>query len=309
MKVLSEISIELKSPLRLQSRDGLSAATSLPADRLFSFIAIGWNRLFGSDSLLEKVISPFLSKKEPWIHSDLFPASESEIFIPALVPSSSRGDLIGSVENHYLPLNSILSCSDKAAPQFQKNLVSTISLLKASREQDLKKHLSHAAGLCQSQNGSKEQELFFKGLIRANPEYLPLIERVLDFMQSEGIGGYRSSGAGEIAKIELRESSLKLPEPEQNTNKRMILSACCPSPESIERIKASPAGSNQYRLRKSSGWIYDKNGQPSGLQKAATYYFETGSIFSVAVEGQLIDLSREQHPCFRYGIPFTIAVP
>ena len=89
---LYRIVMNFRSPLRLPSagRQGLRCAASVGADRFFSFLSIGWNVLFGEESLRKNLIDPFLNGEHAWRVSDLFPFQNGLAYFPTNVTTSSK---------------------------------------------------------------------------------------------------------------------------------------------------------------------------------------------------------------------------
>ncbi len=77
-----EIVIDFTSPPRLGSNVQSRSVHSIPADRLFSWMSLGWIRLFGVDDY-RSTLQKFLSGKPSWRHSDLFPYKDEILWLPA----------------------------------------------------------------------------------------------------------------------------------------------------------------------------------------------------------------------------------
>jgi CRISPR/Cas system CSM-associated protein Csm4 (group 5 of RAMP superfamily) len=78
---LFEISVEFSSPPSLGYAARNRTVQSIPSDRLFSWISLGWIRLFGIKDY-QHVAQKFVNGKPLWRHSDLFPFHEENIWLP-----------------------------------------------------------------------------------------------------------------------------------------------------------------------------------------------------------------------------------
>ncbi len=330
---LHEICFDFSSPLRVPShrRDGLRMPMSVGADRLFSFIALGWSRLFGKESLKSQLIDPLLSFDYPIVISDLFPSVDGDLLIPSVLHANESSDLSRFFQAKWVPLQTLRSglagdfqCAEAlqgatVCDAFQVGSISRSSAAvgaSASRYSEQvsvlsfegsKRALMTTASL--DANRNKAPLLRLKGLLDIREErLLEPLKAVLAFMKDEGFGGRRSSGAGQIDSLLL--SPVQDFDSQGNTSASsfLILSPACPSQKMLSAIQASPTSSNRYSISKAGGWIYDENGHHTGLKKTVTKFFETGSVFAVMPEGRLIDLSQEGHLCYRYGIPFVLPV-
>ncbi len=179
-----------------------------------------------------------------------------------------------------------------------------------------------------------------------SPDLLQKLIATFNFLKDEGMGGMRSIGAGAIHKITFQKLNLSgsedgssEPQPGQKiesatwrsensldesesapagsagvtpalkeSSKYLLLSTCCPDENMINAIQSSKRGANSYQLQQSSGWIYDSEGRATNIKKPYTFAFTAGSTFAEKPTGKLLDLSTDNHPCYRYGIPFSVRV-
>lgn len=320
MKNLFKIIIEFESSLRLPSHanEGLRSALSISSDRLFSFICLGWARLYSQESLGDKLIKPFLEGGKPFLISDLLPLVENEIYIPASMLLKESSSLMNQIQEPWAKLSTVLSDKDSVIAASTRILEMSY-LFKGSTSHSKQAGFSSlidrsspnfAATHRNSSQVAKEGEerLCFASFLSCRDQRLiDSLEKSLQVMKDDGLGGMRSSGKGKIKKIELEECSNTLTQ-NPGADSYLLLSHCCPEKSMLSDLESSPQGSNRYKIGKSAGWIYSAEGQHSGIKKPRTIYFETGSVFSVEPRGRLIDLSEAGLPCFRYGIPFTVRV-
>lgn len=322
---LLKINIDFETALRTGSyaHEGLSGGLSIAADRLFSFICLGWLRLYSQSGLREDLINPFLSGKRPFLISDLLPVYDGEIYIPASMLLSGGQSLTDYFQEPWTSLRSVLSgeFSDK---ETSTQVLKMTYLFKNSMDGSkpgafvslLETGKSNTRLTARRRNSSREeatmpaQGLSFSAFLSsADKRITGKIENVLSFMKDEGLGGLRSSGKGKIQKICIESLDENVLQENTENGNYLLLSHCCPENSMLENLRSSAPGSNRYRVGRSGGWIYTAEGQHSGLRKPQTMHFETGSIFSIAPQGKLLDLSRGDLSCFRYGIPFTVRIP
>jgi len=350
--------MKFSSPLRLPSagRQGLRCAASVGADRFFSFLSIGWNVLFGEQSLHKHLIDPFLNGEQTWHVSDLFPFQNGLAYFPfqnglAYFPSNfERSSKSGYARSHAKHYNSFESGSPGSAgslpaSELPQQLVNVFRTSWISENEALSKSLSPklstqalvSSALSRQEKERREGEIPYRSLVSivsgdltegqnssiaslcsflksGDVDFVQSMSRVLNFMKEEGFGGMRSFGLGQIASVEIlalnSSESEKFCRESSGSGKKeyLILSPCIPTQAMLQAVSSSEAGSNKYTLGKAGGWIYDSFGKHTGLKKPVSRFFETGSIFSVKPEGLLDDLSREGYLCYRYGIPFTVAI-
>lgn len=315
------IVLNFSSPLRLPTagRQGLRSAASIGADRLFSFLSIGWAVLFGNDSLRTEIIEPFLLGHQNWCVSDLFPYQNNKAYFPSNLEPLVPELLVDSFRTHWLAELEVFATEPLAQPctVFTEALLNSALSRheKEKREGEVQfKSLVSTVSANLSETRSPSIASFCSYLKTDDEKLVLLLSRVLNFMKDEGFGGMRSFGLGHISSAEIfplnqaESEKFKRQESPDGKSQYLILSNCVPTPAMLRSVSSSGPGSNRYKLGKSGGWIYDSFGKHTGLKKPVIRYFETGSSFCSRPEGRMIDLSRDGHSCFRYGIPFTVAI-
>lgn len=333
--ILYKLTMKFASPLVASAFNDLEVPFSLGADRLFSWICLGWASIFGADKLKQQIIDPFVSHGLPWIHSDLFPSDDDAIYVPFFEDSAAKA----SVPMKRLPFFDLCKSNcglkwgrrpeaddeaEELLQNFPLNLSST--LLGRIRKAELKSENGSSVALLQksifpaisSNSPTADGRLQFTALFQladsdesASQIYLKSLAAVFSFLRDEGFGGMRSIGAGAINKIsftELNEQTDPISDSAKHNEKYLLLSTCCPDENMIQNVEASPLASNSFRITRSSGWIYDSFGKSTDIKKSHSTCFTAGSIFSCKPTGVIVNLSTESHPCYRYGIPFWIAV-
>lgn len=326
---------------------------SLPADRFFSWVSLGWIRLFGIEDY-RSTLQTFLSGHPSWRHSDLFLFKNDSAWLPAPRWTKDAAQWRKAARASARPVKN--AASEQAMPSPELNADSKIEENgEADSEADLSNFstvkptsstlresgpLAGAEQLSDS-NTLVRAEAFLAAVQQGRPirrhEVLSttnqetlkdtcsyhgwlatseasLIEKLracIEFMSDEGFGANRSTGHGTIksASISATELSEKLQSSDNRKfTRHVILSACCPTPEFIELLEATPPGSNNYSLAYNSGWVYDSEGRATNVRKPVTCAFETGSVFSCKPEGRLVEVGNEDYPSFRYGFPFVLSV-
>lgn len=77
-----EVSIDFASVPRTGKASTSTVAPSLPADRFFSWLSLGWIQLFGLEDY-RSTLQAFLSGRPSWRHSDLFLYTGDSVWLPA----------------------------------------------------------------------------------------------------------------------------------------------------------------------------------------------------------------------------------
>ena len=138
---------------------------------------------------------------------------------------------------------------------------------------------------------------------------------VLDFLGGEGIGGERSSGAGQF-KV---DQSTELTAPWKNilgfsgANFHSLLSLFWESPLSSELLKADGTlkEDSSYELRKRGGWIASSCSDGRQLRRKSVQMFTEGSVFPIAPQGKLADVTPRgftSYKVYRSGISLSLPI-
>jgi len=139
----------------------------------------------------------------------------------------------------------------------------------------------------------------------SKPEFENKFLTVLNFLGDEGIGGERSSGAGQF-KIE----------PELNLNWTKILECSGENAHSIislfwdDSLKKDFVQNASYELQKRGGWVASS---PSGIQRRrqSVQMFTEGSVFPVKPTGKLANVTPDgftTHQVYRSGISLSLPI-
>lgn len=332
--------IEFASPLCVDNFSGTDVPSSVGADRVFSWICLGWSTLFGASDLEQEIISPFLAGKNPWVHSNLFACDDQYLYVPAIENTDDDNALELSyrisLSDSLHPADSPKSVKMKEVrPQLASVRIGRIRAHELNSDKEkttvLKKSLFNAIGQNHVE-GSKQADTLQLGALfqfESNPTaILAKLHAVFSYLKDEGLGAMRSAGAGEIRRLSFTsieapskvqtfphsqaDSQAKfnsaLERSESSEARYLLLSTCCPDEVFISEIISSQPATNIYGIQRSSGWIYDSQGQNTATKKAHSFSFSAGSIFSCHARGRLLDISSNSHPCYRYGIPFCIPI-
>lgn len=133
--------------------------------------------------------------------------------------------------------------------------------------------------------------------------YEKYLNRAVDFLSEEGIGGERSSGHGQFSYEGPKGEKL----PAMNGDEAyMTLSLYHPT---CAEVRDGALDDAAYNLVNCRGWIYSPDG---GSQRRRTVRMITeGSVLSRPVMGNIKDVSPDtwdHHPVYRYGLALTIPV-
>lgn len=131
---------------------------------------------------------------------------------------------------------------------------------------------------------------------------------VLDFLGGEGIGGERSSGAGQF---KVHRSTDLTPQWQQvinfaGGNYHSLMSLFWQpslSPELLDRAS--------YELQERGGWIASPASDGRQLRRNAVQMFAEGSVFSARPAGQLADVTPREfrdHRVYRSGISLSLPI-
>ncbi|HEY9784775.1 MAG TPA: hypothetical protein V6D17_05170 [Candidatus Obscuribacterales bacterium] len=320
----------------MPGRDDQAARESIPADQLFSWISLGWLRLYGIDSFEKEILRHFLAGDFPWIHSDCMPANTDGPWLPApkwanrLEITNQPAALDKKAATNWVTWQSFIEClrgkralreSDYGRP-VQTALLDNVRIAREgesnstpfytaalTRTQTPKIPTDKTAKSANGRNDKSQSTLRLTALLNARDEsILKRLQPVLELLKEEGIGANRSSGLGAIRKVDISEAPGELASSlsASGSQRFALLSPCIPTSSMLADLATTPPGSNSYTIVSKAGWIYDSHGKATDLRKPTVRCFDSGSIFAVRPSGQLLDITRENHPCFRYGIPFVV---
>lgn len=308
-----KIKIIFSSPVRIGSpgMDDQNVRQSIGADQFFSWISIGWIKLFGLEEFENKVLKPFNTGSYQWIHSDLFPSDNEGVYFPtpAKLPKVEKEeDEIDKKERTKWitkdGLEKIINGSSLKKGDF-KDPIKEVALQTARTSVFLteeSKPFITTALVSKKENN----ELSFTGLIDFSDEKIKVdFEKVLGFMKDEGFGANRSSGLGQIQEATLEENKDMVFTYEGD--QYLILSFFYPKDEN-ELKEISSDKDCAYTLSTKAGWIYDESGNPTDKRKQKIFLFDSGSVFSKKPTGRLINVGYKGHESFRYCIPYTIGI-
>jgi CRISPR-associated protein Csm4 len=180
---------------------------------------------------------------------------------------------------------------------FQKGKVPKIAVDRVTRATNI-----YNTGIVKYQDNSG---LYF--LVKfSNPEFENTFLTVLQFLGEEGIGGERSSGAGqfEVEPSELTSDWQQLIKFDQG-NFHSLISLFWEHPFPNSYLENA-----SYELQKRGGWI---SSSPSGSQRRrqSVQMFVEGSVFPVKPMGKLADVTPDgftSHNVYRSGISLSLPI-
>lgn len=280
--------------------DDQNVRQSIGADQFFSWISLGWIKLFGLGDYRTNVLNHFCEGDFPWTHSDLFP--ENYFPNPFIKNDSSESGPDKKERTGWL-----------TSDGFQK-------ILKGEGTTDYKEPISeHALQMAHTNTFTTDESKPFittaittkdKSILTMvgffdleNEELKSKIESVLEFMKDEGFGANRTSGLGQIESIKLEEGKINFSEI-KNPQRYISLCDFVPSQEEIKQLFNDEAF--LYRLITKAGWIYDESGNPTDQRKQKIFLFSCGSTMKEKVKGKLVNVGYKNSPSYRYAIPYLI---
>jgi CRISPR-associated protein Csm4 len=142
-----------------------------------------------------------------------------------------------------------------------------------------------------------------------NPEREQLFFKVLSFLGSEGIGGERSSGAGQF-QVDLETATRELPSQWQQVidyptgHFHSLLSLFWQQPLPTETLHNA-----SYNLQERGGWITSPASDGRQLRRKSVQMFAEGSVFPQMPIGQLAEVTPAgftDHSIYRSGISLSL---
>ncbi len=321
------LKVTFRSVVRIGApgRDDQSVQESIPADQLFSWLSLGWIQLFGATSFSKDVLSPFFNSHFPWVHTDLFPYAQETIWLPTpKLPSKWNNNSDVAAQRldkkeykHWMRWTQFFESILEHKPITKESLGVPVSLEMLSNVHILKEQGKdnvpyYTAVIAASRTNGDDSQIActsFAGILRCfSSELEEKLDQVCQFMTGFGMGGGRSSGLGTIAAATLEElpEQFSIPAAASPQGGYILLSPCCPTAKMIEDLRSSAPGSNSYSISSRAGWVYDESGRATNIRKPTVRSFDTGAIFSIKPDGRLVPVGTEEHPSFRYGVPFYI---
>jgi CRISPR-associated protein Csm4 len=144
----------------------------------------------------------------------------------------------------------------------------------------------------------------FSGVSSVTPE---IFLEVMEFLGEDGIGGERSSGAGQF-EVEMTD----LPEDWQallsfgSGNAHSLISLLWQDSISVDMVQQA-----SYELQERGGWITSPSAEGRQQRRKAVQMFAEGSVFREKLSGALADVTPDgfhKHPIYRSGISFSLPI-
>jgi CRISPR-associated protein Csm4 len=145
----------------------------------------------------------------------------------------------------------------------------------------------------------------------AEPDLENIFFAVLYFLGSEGLGGERSSGAGQF-KVEQTEltKTWKQVLNFKDANHHCLISLFWQNPLPKEFLNHP-----SYELQQRGGWLASPVSDGRQLRRKSVQMFTEGSVFSIAPQGQLADVTPDNksskfldHKVYRSGISLSLPI-
>ena len=307
------------------------------SDTLFSAWLSAYARLL-EKAAVEELLQKFDSQSEPpfrlsstfiyqQVHGETVYYLPRPRKFPPNYPIGKDLDFAKDYKKHnYLPLemwqrwyqseqgfseNDLLELSDQVAYSnaFQIEKVPKIAVDRVTRATNLY-HTRVVQYRCQ-QNGNDVESLSGLYFLIQFPDQNPSLENdflaVLNFLGGEGIGGERSSGAGQF-KV---EALAELPQIWSDVvkfsggNYHSLISLFWQHPLAKEVLENS-----SYELQERGGWI-TSSASGRQLRRKSVQMFAEGSVFPVQPQGKLANVTPEpfkDHNIYRSGISLSLPI-
>ncbi len=138
---------------------------------------------------------------------------------------------------------------------------------------------------------------------------------VLDFIGGEGIGGERSSGAGQFKVDRLTELTPHWKDVIEfsgaNYHSTISLFWTDESSKLGELLTETPTPVASYELQERGGWIASPCSDGRQLRRQSVQMFTEGSVFPAVPEGKLADVTPRgfrDHKVYRSGISLSLPI-
>ena len=130
------------------------------------------------------------------------------------------------------------------------------------------------------------------------------LNRAIEFLSDEGIGGERSIGCGRFSYSKPESISLPIAD---NPNRYMTLSLYHPT---CHEVKAGVLDGSAYELVNRRGWLRSPDG--GAQRRKSVKMLSEGSVFSQSFfDGDILNVKPdgwESHPIYDYGLAFKLPI-
>ncbi|MFQ6043556.1 MAG: type III-A CRISPR-associated RAMP protein Csm4 [Candidatus Poribacteria bacterium] len=133
-------------------------------------------------------------------------------------------------------------------------------------------------------------------------EYKAHLDRAIDFLSEEGLGGERSIGHGQFT---FRCDKAELPTfSNPNPSQIRYLTFALYHPTEDEVCRDGVLDGATYKLIERGGWIYSPDGKSQRRRRIKM--LKEGALFNKPVAGDIVSVepSNFPHPVYRYGLAF-----
>ena len=297
------------------------------SDTLFSAIVSAWRYLgaeMDGDGNM-KLLEPFFAEPEqpPFKLSSALPFAGDTLLYPAPLVKHGSDKAVKKAE--FLSEKVLLSCDIESSEKMQGGKVRLTKeekngilgsrsdcddegIWKSGEKAVVPRvtidRISSASQIyhCGELHFAKDCGLYFIVELR-DEEYEGHVERAVDFLSEEGIGGERSSGCGQF---EYQKCPNSKPAASDGDVRYMTLSLYHPTRSEVEGGVLSDAA---YNLVDSKGWIHSPDG--SSHRRRSVWMITEGSVFSQPVSGDIVDVRPcdwHHHPVYRSGMALTMPI-
>ncbi len=338
MSTVVRYRFHFRSPVHIGERGvGLEEThTHVPADTLFSAICSAWRWLYGTESLQNDLLAPFLQGEQPpLLLSSAFPFAGEVLFFPKPL----RSPRVRRQEEDEKKFKSVLYWSQSVwerwvggqevhyeAPQGEEEPLFWFSDRERASLQPFMDPETDALRLWRQtvvprvtlDRQTSASQIWFFGIVafregaglwcvvRYDEESLRTrVEACLRLLGDSGLGGERGSGFG-LFNLQVEDGGT-LPEA-QDASYMVTLSPCCPTAGQLTALLDEHCA---YELLPRRGWV----GSPEGgnLRRKSVWMMGEGAVLRKsgdAAIGRLVDVKPDPcpHPVWRYGYAFPLGV-
>ncbi len=329
--------LRFRSPLHIGERGvGLEETRAyVPADTLFSAISTAWRWLYGTSSLEQQLLEPFIAEQPPFLLTSAFPFAGDVRFYPKpqgrwqnlhIAPGAEKNVkrirwLSESVFSRWIAgeelspddqvmdgavwmndderrsLSSLLDVETGALAIWRIYSVPRVALDRISQASSIW-FLAQVVF-------AREAGLWFAVDYYRDNSLREQVEACLRLLGDSGLGAERGSGYG----LFTLDTPVEYPLPEApDPSHALTLAPCCPRDADLPAFLANDSA---YDILPRRGWVCSP--EAANLRRKLVYMFAEGSVLQrqqTSFVGQLVDVKPDpcSHHVWRYGYAFLVGV-
>ncbi|MHA1974147.1 MAG: type III-A CRISPR-associated RAMP protein Csm4 [Candidatus Hodarchaeales archaeon] len=298
-----------------------STEVMIHSDTLFSAIVSAWRHIDGLDADSKiSLLTPFVCSDGdmPLYLSSAFPYIENILLLPR--PRIKLGEDKSTKKIDFISVEALQEIVQKEFDKKETVKNGKVMITETERE------MINSDWVCKSGRKSRtprvaidritsQSEIYFCGRVTfeencglyfwadiRNREYKAHLDRALDFLSDEGIGGERSIGHGQFT-FNCNENELPtFNSPNASSTRYLTLSLYHPTKDEVCSNKVLDGASYEFFDR--GGWIYSPDSK--SRRRRRVKMFKEGGLFSRPVAGDIVSVEPAgfPHPVYRYGLAF-----